>query len=235
MSDFSPDDVKEFLGDAQKLSVDGGGAAGHGISYEAKDIKVNGDGTVSASYKLNEGSLERARQKTGLDNPSSPRQTMDSVISKSESDGGRSKHDSDYAKSINKHGKLPRGFSGARNNYRAELSAFSPTPSPSASFPIKGPVARHERQLRNLRRTFNNIAGQPQKSVSRDIRSGNMPKAMLEKMAQRAIRTGAATTPAGPVDAIARMTGLKKSKSLREALDRWGVSMDYAPTFRPHR
>ncbi len=209
MSDLSSDDLRQILGDKQTLSVDGN-LAGHGISYVADgNASVNGEGTASVSYKLNEEDLKRTEKRLGL--PSKPASSAsarpEGIIASS-----NSKHsdvDDRYACSFD---KFARKSSGLHRPYRMEMaSTAAPFPSGDSFTMTKGPLQGHIRQLKKVRESFKKIAERKDQTRAVNLNSQNLPQPVLKKMADKAIQTGSQMTPAGPVQKMAGMSGLAKA------------------------
>ncbi len=215
MSDLSSDDLRQILGPDWIRPVNSGGAEGHDVRYEADGGAKVENGTAAVSYKLNEPSLKNAEMRAGTDHPLQARSRMDQIITKSyEKQSGS---DTKYANSFRGDLKPHNGPKGFSRNHRAHMPSMI---SADTSFtPTKGPIERHNRQLFSLRNTFNQIARRKHHTTAINLSPEKLPQGALEKMAKKAIQTGAQMTAAGPVSAISRLSGLRQAFKKYEDAD----------------
>jgi len=227
MSDLSADDLRQILGPDWIRPVNSGGAEGHDVRYEADGGAKVENGTASVSYKLNEPGLKNAEMRAGLAPVQQARSRMDGIVARSYDK--QSGSDTKYANSFRADLKPHNGPKAMSRNHRAHMPSMVSEETTFA--PAKGPIARHKRQLDKLRNTFNQIARRKHHTTAINLSSDKLPQSALKKMAEKAIQAGMNMTPAGPVSAISRMSGLRMAYKKYEDADL--LLPGSVPTMRP--
>ena len=197
--------MSEIAADALGLSIDGP-VAGLGVHFDKPnpdDVKLDSS-TPSVDLKVNEGSLKRAENITGVSH--TPVHGSKAEVPLSLALTQQKKGDDKFVSMISGNklqSAVERGMSsrerfGSRPNYRAHMS--------QSEMP-KGPLARiQQRRKLELRRTFNSIAARKKKTVA--LNADSLPSSMLKKMVEKAINTGLAVTPIGALPQAIKKAGI---------------------------
>ncbi|MFA4995073.1 MAG: hypothetical protein WC521_07215 [Bdellovibrionales bacterium] len=176
-----------------QLGVIGGAATGLDIHYKVDGNTDISSSTIPVNVKLSEKSLINAEKKTGVTRtpkPNSQAMSPTSAIAKRQAQS-----DDKFAGMFSKRGLSPRMGFTPRPDYRAALAA-----------PAVGPLARNQRRLLALRKTFDQIAARQKKAVP--LSAESLPQDILKRMVEEAIRRGDKMTPVGSLSHAMKVAGI---------------------------
>ncbi len=210
------------------------GPAGHGVFMEKPKGQVDvGPNGATVEVSLNTASLARAVAKSDVKDILQPGSKLSDITAK---------HDAKYAASVEKRSgsaleksAMPK-LRASRTNYRPlaqQVTQQAPTAKPAI-----GPIARHNnRQLLQLRATFNQIANRPKQQVHVSVES--MSADVKQKMTENDIQNGRPPRIATKRDqeiaaSVKPKKSFKASPSLQAAHARWSQVDSYisGPTLK---